>query len=272
MLDFGDPLILAATAALLISAFVPVATSRQTQPAASFDLRLVFSVETQPRWQNPAPPLHSAEPNSRALYPYSIVPGGVRSARELKTAIASDPVVARHYAEFDADKTRQITLHDDKLVYVSYRIGDEVFWTNRKIRIPRGEALLSDGVHQARTRCGNRLSETPASPVSPKEPPREALEEPPAPEISAIEPPPLEFVFTPPPAPPATVEPPEHGRIIIPPIIPIWWGSGPPEPPGSPIPPPHVPPSVPPVQTPEPGTCLLLLAGFLALLFVRRAA
>jgi hypothetical protein len=272
VLDFGDPLILAATAVLLISAFVPLATSRQAQPLANIDRRLTFSVKTEPRWPSLAPPPHDAGTNPRALYPYSIVPGGVRNTRELKTAIANDPVVARHYAEFNADKTRQITLHDDKLVYVSYRIGDEVFWTNHKIRIPRGEALLSDGIHEARTRCGNRLSELPARPVSPKEPPREALEEPPAPEISAIEPPALEFVFTPPAPPPSTApEPPGHGRIIIPPIIPIWWGAGPPEPPRSPAPP-TVPPSVPPVQTPEPDSWLMLVAGFTALLFIRRAA
>lgn len=43
---------------------------------------------------------------NRPVYPYSIVPGGVRDAQELKWAADHDPVVRAHYAGFDYDHAR----------------------------------------------------------------------------------------------------------------------------------------------------------------------
>jgi len=37
---------------------------------------------------------------TRPVFPFSIVPGGVRDAHELQSAAAVDPVVAKHYADF----------------------------------------------------------------------------------------------------------------------------------------------------------------------------
>ncbi len=51
-----------------------------------------------------------------------------------------------------------------KLVYVSYRIGNKVFWTKHKLALRKGEAMLSDGTNMARTRCGNRISVLPVRP------------------------------------------------------------------------------------------------------------
>src|SRR4029077_10008806 len=104
------------------------------------------------------------------LYLYCVCRAGVQSDGELRTAVASDPVVARHYWDFDVAKARKITVSEDRLVYVSYRIGNSVCGTKRPLRIPRGETLISDGVHFARTRCGNRLSATPMAPVAKAEP------------------------------------------------------------------------------------------------------
>ena len=271
MLDLGDPAALVVTAALILLAFVPLASPRRAEPTRPFDLTLRFSAADELLSASFALPPQDPDAANRPLFPYSVIPGGVQSAGELKNAIAHDPVVAQHYAQFNLSKARRIKVTQDRLVYVSYRIGDGVFWTTRQLRIPRGETLISDGVHLARTRCGNRLSEAPMSPVSPKEPPRESLEQPPAPEVTNVETPPLEFVFVPPP-PPITPVPPERGPFFIPPIFPIWWGSGPTPLPKMPSKPTHIPPSVPPapVQTPEPGTWLLLLAGLLAVLLLRR--
>lgn len=264
MLDLGDPISLAATAALIILAFVPMVSSHLAQPSRSFDLSLTITAADESQWGGfPLPP-QDPEPATRVLYPYSIIPGGVQGAGELKSAVANDPVVAEHYADFQPSKAHRITVSEDELRYVSYRIGSEIFWTKRRLRIPRGETLISDGQYEARTRCGNRLSETPESPVSPKEPPSETLEQAPAPEVAILETPPLNFTFTPSPAPPEpTVQPPERGHIIIPPIIPIWWGAGPPGAPGVPAPPP-------PIPTPEPDTWMLVALGILALLILQR--
>jgi hypothetical protein len=102
----------------------------------------------------------------RPVYPYSIIPGGVASAAELRTAVAHDPVVAAHYAGFDLANARVLQVQGARFVYVSYRRGDDVFWTSKKLRLAVGETLLTDGEHIARTRCGNQVSDEPRMPVS----------------------------------------------------------------------------------------------------------
>jgi hypothetical protein len=106
----------------------------------------------------------------RAVYPYSVIPGGIRSAQELQRDISADPVVRAHYAGFDLSKAHMIRLQQEQLVYVSYRIGNEVYWTKHRLKLKKNEAVITDGTHTARSRCGNRLSETPVLPTSPKEP------------------------------------------------------------------------------------------------------
>jgi hypothetical protein len=208
-----------------------------------------------------------AEIEQRPLYPYSIIPGGARSRDELARAIENDPVVARHYADFQVARTRVIRLDRSELMYVSYRIGDSVFWTKKPLLLPAGETLLTDGKNTARTRCGNRLSVTPVVPVLPNQPRPEALDAAPdlrpfgaarRPELSMLAPP---MALIPAPtgslAPPtlATNEPLDGLPLPIPPVyFPIVGGGGP----GTPGGPPVLPP---PVATPEPGTFTLLLAG-----------
>ncbi len=102
----------------------------------------------------------SAERALRPIYPYSVIPGGAYSPAELRYSAAQDSVIRKHYADFDLKSTKLVTLGSDRYQYVSFRVRDRVYWTGRKIRIPKGEALLTDGVHFARTRCGNRLSAT----------------------------------------------------------------------------------------------------------------
>ena len=119
----------------------------------------------------------SKEPR-RLIYPYSVIPGGVRNARELKEAISKDPVVGDHYAGFQRDRARIVELPAAKTAYVSYRIGSEVFWTKKKIQLVKGEKLVTDGENYARTRCGNRISETPQAKTSPQEPSPKTLETP----------------------------------------------------------------------------------------------
>jgi hypothetical protein len=121
--------------------------------------------------------------HSRPVYPYSVIAGGAQSAEELKEAVTTDPVVAKHYADFDITKARRVTLDAPKLVYVSYRIGNKVFWTKNKLALRKGEALLSDGTNMARTRCGNRISVLPVRPIAPAEPSSSDLD---GPEFPAI--------------------------------------------------------------------------------------
>lgn len=192
----------------------------------------------------------------RHLYPYSVIPGGVMSVQELRNAIQYDPVVAAHYAGFDVARARITRVDRDRTVYVSYRLGSNVFWTKRPLTLIKGETLLTDGRNEARTRCGNRLSETPAAPSAPEEPSPEALETPHDPEPLVVSNAPLDLPLT---APTTTdIVPPKHSKFFIPPVVPIPWAGG------------RTTSEQPiPAETPEPGTLLLLPTG-LVTIWLRR--
>ena len=112
-----------------------------------------------------------AAPSSlRRIYPYSVVPGGVYSSAELRKATTDDPLVREHYRDFQLSRTRLVVLRQYRRQYVSYRMNGQILWTKKRLLIPKGEMLLTDGVHYARTRCGNRLSDTPQNETSSVEP------------------------------------------------------------------------------------------------------
>jgi hypothetical protein len=104
------------------------------------------------------------------VYPYSIIPGGVRSRGELTADMESDPVVAAHFSDFDLTKARIIKAGETKFAHVSYRMRNKVYWTKKALKIPKGETLITDGTITARTRCGNQVSATPQEPVAEQEP------------------------------------------------------------------------------------------------------
>jgi hypothetical protein len=106
----------------------------------------------------------------RPVYPYSVIPGGAYSVAELDAALRADPVAAAHYAVFARAQMRLTPAPDSVVAYVSYRQGDRIYWTRRKLHVAAQEALLTDGNHTARARCGNRISLTPQSPVGVTEP------------------------------------------------------------------------------------------------------
>jgi hypothetical protein len=103
---------------------------------------------------------------NRPVYPYSVVSGGVKSASELKWMAQHDRVVASHYAGFDYDHARIVRLLLTRTAYVSYRIGDKVYFTRHRVTLKQGETLITDGKMTARTRCGNRVEEAPQQTTS----------------------------------------------------------------------------------------------------------
>lgn len=217
-------------------------------------------------------PMAGAAIETRRVFPYSVIPGGAHDVQELKAALTNDPVAASHYAGFDVARTHIVQLKHDELMYVSYRMGDRIYWTSKRLLLPAGETVLTDGENAARTRCGNRLSEVPKLPVALKEPERAMLERP-APLVLPAPPEamPEEAINRPLGLPDIAGADPVGGRIYIPPFIPIWGDSGTPAlypPSNHPTPPPPPPP--PPVPTPEPASLLLLSAGLLGVWAVRR--
>ena len=119
------------------------------------------------------------------IYPYSVVDGGVHSVQELRNAIWRDPVVAKHYSNFKLDMSKVIEASAGGDFHVSYRIGEEIFWTKKRLKVATGERLITDGTNFARTRCANLLSEVPPGKTSSDEPPPEIFDTPalPSPEL-----------------------------------------------------------------------------------------
>lgn len=114
----------------------------------------------------------------RLVYPYSIVPGGVSSADDLRQAAAHDSVVAGHYAGFNYRRAHLIEVRQAQKVYLSYRLHNKVYWTVRQASLHPGEKLLTDGTVTARARCGNQVSVLPHVASSPEEPTLAELDRP----------------------------------------------------------------------------------------------
>ena len=127
------------------------------------------------------------------VYPYSVVPGGVKNADALRAVAAHDAAVARHYSNFNFEKAHIERISAPREVYVSYRIRDTIFWTRKKILLPAGELLLTDGAIAARAKCGNQISEAAKPDISDQEPDQDVMDQP----VAALEPPTVPFPMRP---------------------------------------------------------------------------
>jgi len=217
--------------------------------------------------------------NRRIVYPYSVIPGGVVSADELRDASAHDATVAAHYEGFDYKRARVVEVKRPQLVYLSYRRGARIYWTRKQASLHPGETLLTDGRITARTRCGNQVSVLPQADNSPEEPLIAELDRPDAVASGEVSP---SSSFN-------------SNLLQVDPVLPVGPGSpgggttaggGPPVGPGPPgvfVPFPGTPPISgtgscvtkkgtdgkkdtcnpvpPPPEVPEPGTVVLVLSG-----------
>ena len=174
----------------------------------------------------------------RPNFRYSIVPGGVRSKEEVMQAILRDPVVADHYAGVVPALLRSERLTEPMSAHVSYRIGDKVYFTRKKLTLNAGEKVLTDGTTTMRERCGNILSMDPLAP---------AIEgaEPAAPEFDLhVDPyvPTMGIELADPPMPDSLLVPPSSGTPACPECAPVVLSN-------------------PPTVVPEPSTWVLLATG-----------
>jgi hypothetical protein len=112
----------------------------------------------------------SVETRTRPVFRHSIVPGGVRSREEVVAAMAKDVVVKAHYVSVTPAALRQVQLSAPLKVHVSYRVGNNVYWTKRPLTVAAGEFVLTDGSVTIRERCGNLLSVQPLGPTQVGEP------------------------------------------------------------------------------------------------------
>ena len=205
------------------------------------------------------------------VYPYSIIPGGVKDPGDLRRAALRDYVVRRHFSHFDYDHAQLVRATEAREVYHSYRVRDTVYWTRRRVRLHLGELLLTDGKITARARCGNQISDTAKPQVSNEEPAEDVLDQPVA--VATLEPGPsfpIRPLLAPPDLPGGQPVPPQS---FLPPFIFPYVPVGVPIPSGSCpaadrvvdghcIPKRHKPPVV-----PEPSTMVLAGSGLAFILW-----
>lgn len=237
------------------------------------------------------PAVRSLRPN----YPYSVVPGGVYSPAELRAAIQRDPLVREHYVHFNLRSAQLVKLTDDQYQYASFRVGNRIFWTHKKLLIPKGEVLVTDGSNYARTRCGNRLSDLPNADTTLLQPPERLLslppfsleqlpqliaDAPPVPEVPAAMfdttrlTPFLPTAVDPPLKTPMSWPPLEQSSSVMPLSTPPYsmtplasnYPGGAGNVPAPAVLPTSIPPAMPPV--PEPGTISLFAVGLLVSLLL----
>jgi len=180
-----------------------------------------------------------------------------------------------------------------RTAYVSYRIGNRVYWTRRRVTLKKGETVITDGKITARTRCANRVEEMPQQATSESEPPVAKFDEPMQPDLGpAFKSPPVPFQSAllnrnpvpglGPAAPLSSYDPMTGGgwTPISPPPVPSVCGIGGKKKPGEGTP---LPPGKkkkgdpcgnggggPGGEVPEPGTWILMLSGASAIFWKAR--
>jgi len=115
-------------------------------------------------------PTSQQSASARRIYRHSVVPGGVADKGELAQILRTDRLMAAHYATFNVNNARAVTVTAPRAVYVSYRKNDQIYWTSKKVMLEQGETLLTDGEHEIRARCANRISDVPQFPTEPHGP------------------------------------------------------------------------------------------------------
>jgi hypothetical protein len=162
-------------------------------------------------------------PQTRKVFPYSIVPGGAQNLDEAKQAM-NDPAVKANYAGVDFTKLRQVKLTRSLSGYVSYRAGEKIYWTAKMLTLRPGEMVFTDGVYLVRGRCLNSYSPRATLPVWANEPSEEALDTPVEMPVVAYSIPKLASIAPPLPPSPESLTPavpifPPSGLVpIIPPL------------------------------------------------------
>ena len=79
----------------------------------------------------------------------------VKTIEDFRVVVGSDPVLTAHFADFDWVHAQSGKLDDAIWTSVSYRKGDAIAKTRKKIKLPKGDGYITDGKRRVRTYCCN---------------------------------------------------------------------------------------------------------------------
>ena len=231
---------------------------------------------------------------------YGLCPkNSISSVEDFRKTVKNDPTLANHFSEFNWDNATMGKQESDVWTFVSYRKGNIIKRTSRAVKLPKGDAYITDGRHVVRTFCCNDYVIAPPPPGAPPvveridAPPPRPIQETPEQVFSTsdmVEPPLNAMAVAGAPAtrgglpagyptyPPNSGNPSPGPGSDDPPVFPNNSTPGGPPPvfpnnstPGEPPPvfpnnstpegPPPGPPTDPPAAVPEPGTLVLVGAG-----------
>ncbi|MEW6440635.1 MAG: PEP-CTERM sorting domain-containing protein [bacterium] len=212
---------------------------------------------------------------------YGLCPEGrVKSVRDFQDEVLADPMLRTYYDGFDWNAAQLIRLEAPVEAYLSYKKNGRIVRTKRKMSLPAGDAIITDGRTWVRAYCCNEavvenpeapaaadLSAVSVQPAADQPADAEALlggsGEPVGPETVLLDSAGAE------PAPVTYLEPSvasfynqvaPHSSPTGPMIVPSRSREPDPDPPEPPVPP--LPPGPPPTAPiPEPATLQLLMAG-----------
>lgn len=210
--------------------------------------------------------------------------GRVKSVEDFRKAVSKDPLLRSYYDGFRWDRAKMFELESPVEAYLNYKRDGRILRTRKKVTLPKGDTILTDGARSVRAYCCNELvlelddplSLTPA-PLDPQDLGGSSLnrslgadsedlglvQDPPEPEPRGYIDPSMAAFYRSVTGPfPTVVDPPgPGGNDPTPPMNPDL-------PPVDPFIP--VPPDPPPAPVPEPSTLLLFTAGLGGLLAALR--
>lgn len=108
-------------------------------------------------------PATSAMKDARPDLGYSLIHGGVSSAREFKSFLLTDPVLNAWYGPC-SEPIFYGTLPADRDVFTTYRRDGAIRWTKKRIHLKQGESYLVRCGRTILARCGNEISWSPQQP------------------------------------------------------------------------------------------------------------
>lgn len=79
----------------------------------------------------------------------------VKNIEDFRVVVGNDPVLTAHFADFDWVHAKTGNLDEAIWTEVSYRKGDAIAKTRKKIKLPKGDGFITDGKRRVRTYCCN---------------------------------------------------------------------------------------------------------------------